>query len=220
MKKIVICGDSFNVDDPDYPNIHWSHHLQKSADITNLSIPGASNLVIRLQLDRAVELQPDLIIINFTSSLRANIKYQHKQYSSDLLTRFNRQGTGDLISFPYAGAHLFPELSNQQRGIIKDYIEFVDLDLARAENYYLIKNALDTVKDSGIKFAYSLGGFDHKSFIRPGEKTYSFSGFGAETPINLWDHYKNNGTVSPVFHVSDQTVHLKLAEYYAGIVNV
>ena len=53
MKSIVVCGDSVNVDDPEYPNIHWS---SKFTHLTNLSIPGASNLVIRMQIDKAIKL--------------------------------------------------------------------------------------------------------------------------------------------------------------------
>ncbi len=46
MKHIVVCGDSFNIDDADYPGIHWTSKINH-VKLTNLSIPGASNLIIR-----------------------------------------------------------------------------------------------------------------------------------------------------------------------------
>ena len=220
MKSIVVCGDSFNVDDPEYPNIHWS---SKFTHLTNLSIPGASNLVIRMQIDKAIKLNPDLIVVSFTSSMRTVIKY-NKQIKSDVLDRvYSPSGTSnkndfDLISFPYVGAELYGVLSHDQLTILKNYVvEFIDLDLLRLENYYIIKDALETLMQSDIKFSFSLGGFDHQSFTN--DTPFDFSKFNQfQCPINLWDHSDRKKQLRPWFHVLDSTIHYNLAEYYKFLI--
>lgn len=218
MKSIIVCGDSFNVDDPEYPNIHWS---SKFTHLTNLSIPGASNLVIRMQIDKAIELNPDLIIVSFTSSMRTVIKY-NKQKKLDVLDRIyslsGNKNEFDLISFPYAGADLYGILTDDQLDILKQYVtEFVDLDLLRFENYYIIKDALETLTQSKIKFTFSLGGFDHRSFTD--DTPFNFSKFNEfQCPINLWDYYDRKKQLRPWFHVLDHTIHDNLAEYYKCLI--
>lgn len=220
MKHIVVCGDSFNVDDPDYPNIHWTNKLN-NFKLTNLSIPGASNLVIRLQVDKAIELEPDLIVVSFTSSMRTVVKY-NKQINTDLLDRIyhalHNKNEFDLISFPYAGAALYDVLTADQLSILKAYVaEFVDLDLLRSENYYIIKDALETLVQSKIKFSFSLGGFDHQSFKK--QTNFDFSKFDQhQCPINLWDHCSTKKQLRPWYHVVDTNIHSNLAEYYKCLI--
>lgn len=220
MKHIVVCGDSFNVDDQDYPNIHWTTSL-KDFKLTNLAIPGASNLVIRLQIDRAINLCPDLIVVGFTSSMRTTIKY-NKQLNTNLLDRIycapGDKNLFDIISFPYAGAELYDVLTTNQLSILKDYVaEFVDLDLLRSENYYIIKDALETLVQSKIKFSFSLGGFDHKSFTN--NTPFDFSKFlPYQCPINLWDHCSTKKQLRPWYHVVDINIHNRLSEYYKCLI--
>jgi hypothetical protein len=221
MKSIVVCGDSFNIDDAEYPGIHWTSKLD-NVKLTNLSIQGASNFVIRLQIDQAIKLDPDLIIISFTSSLRTVIKY-NKQITTTLLDRIYRAGNNknlfDLISFPYAGAELYNILDTYQLSVLKNYFtEFVDLDLLRYENYYLIKDALETLHQSKINFSYSLGGFDHKMFCK--QSPFDFKKFKKyQTPINLWDHYTQQRTLRPWFHVVDADIQVQLTNYYKSIID-
>jgi hypothetical protein len=88
-----------------------------------------------MQIDKAIKLNPDLIVVSFTSSMRTVIKY-NKQIKSDILDRIyspsGNKNQFDLISFPYAGADLYGVLTNDQVDILKQYVtEFVDLDLLR-----------------------------------------------------------------------------------------
>lgn len=216
---IAVCGDSFNYDDPEMPGIHWT---SKISEFTNLSIPGASNFVIRMQIDKAIKLKPDLIVVSFTSCLRDVIKYKSTDYNNtDLLDRIYTPGAdsnSNLVSFPYAGAQYYDVLNDYQLNILKQYVtEFVDLDVARQQNYYLIKDALETLLQSGIKFCYSLGGFDHKSFCE--HSHYDFSRYKMyETPINLWDYCEKQKTLRPWFHVTDSDIHNQLANYYKCLI--
>ena len=71
--KILICGDSFCVTDPKFPKLHWSEKLlELSSDIEvyNLSMGGASNALITMQLMQGLKLKPDFIILSFTNEHR------------------------------------------------------------------------------------------------------------------------------------------------------
>lgn len=226
MKKIIICGDSFSIDDADYPGIHWSYHLGKllpDATIINLASSGASNLLIHLQIDQAISQQPDLIIVSFTSSLRATIKWQLTKNYTDILERFfvlhNKDPKADLTCFPYSSIDSFGILSSSQSQILKQYVtEFVDLDLMRLENYYIINDSLATLAHSGVNFIYSPGGFDHKNFIGS-DQQLQFNQFKEyECPINLWDYDIRNHSIRPYYHVTDSTLHSKLADYYKCLI--
>jgi len=214
---IVVCGDSFYFDDADYPNIHWT---SKFTNLTNLAMPGASNLVIRMQIDRAISLNPDLVVVSFTSCLRTVIKYKNHSTEKNLLDRLYVPKSNldyDLISFPYAGAKYFNQISNHQLDILNRYAaEFVDLDLLRQENYYLVKDALETLLQSGVKFVFSLGGFDHKTFCD--QSPYDFSKYEKfNLPINLWDHWNKTESLRPWFHVTDKQIQNDLAEFIKNV---
>ena len=63
--KVIVCGDSFNCNDALYPGVHWTEkivQLNSSIDLTNLSICGASNLLIHLEseLKSSMEAQLEL----------------------------------------------------------------------------------------------------------------------------------------------------------------
>jgi hypothetical protein len=226
MKTVVICGDSFNCDDSDYPGVHWSQKIKNllpDVKLINLSIPGASNLLIRIQIDRAIALAPYAIIVHFTSSFRATIKYREKQRHNNIIDRFHpitsNNNSTDLVSMPYRILDLLDiGLSDNQKKILKEYFtNFIDLDLARLESYYLITNAIDAVMQNNINFRFSLGGFDHKSF-EP-EKLFDFSKYKKyETPINLWDYHTEKRKLRPWFHIEDEKIQSELAEYYTCLI--
>jgi hypothetical protein len=68
--RLIVCGDSFNVEDDRYPNIHWTDHLRRlrpDIEIVNLSQRGASNGLIALQTLQAIELGPEFVVISFSS---------------------------------------------------------------------------------------------------------------------------------------------------------
>lgn len=222
--QVVVCGDSFNCDDTLYPGIHWTQqltHLNPSIKITNLSVCGASNFLIHLQIDHAIKANPDFIIVHFTTSLRTHIKYKSNKSLNDLWQRFYKLNSPnttdtDLISFPYSGIDIFTELNKSQQNLLKTYLlDFVDLDIARLENYYIINNGLNCLLDSEIKFMFSTGGFDHKAFLKSEEVPYQFPKFANfEVPVNLWDQWNASREIRPYFHILDKAVHYNLAKYY------
>jgi hypothetical protein len=76
MKKLVICGDSYmasiseNINNPDNgSNKHFTELLAKKIgwEVTNFARGGCSNQTIRLQIDEAIKLNPDYVILASTS---------------------------------------------------------------------------------------------------------------------------------------------------------
>ena len=222
--KVIVCGDSFNCNDALYPGVHWTEkivQLNSSIDLTNLSICGASNLLIHLQIDSAIKSKPDYIIVNFTSSLRTNIRYKNVKTTGEMISRFYKLNSAnndntDLISFPYSGIDIFNNINHAQQTLLKTYLlDCVDLDVARLENYYIINSALNSLLDSNIKFLYGAGGFDYEKFLKPGDIKYQFPKFiDYEIQFNLWDHWDAWRNVHPYFHVTDEVVHHNLASHY------
>jgi hypothetical protein len=72
MKKIVVCGDSFMAADPTAPGKHFSEQLDPY-EVINLAYPGVSNIDICCQIEHALSLRPDLIVIGTTSPDRIEL---------------------------------------------------------------------------------------------------------------------------------------------------
>ena len=69
--RILVCGDSFAITDPNFPGLHWTDKiLDHSADfeVCNLAAGGASNAMIALQLMQGLQLRPDFVIFSFIIS--------------------------------------------------------------------------------------------------------------------------------------------------------
>jgi hypothetical protein len=73
--NIICCGSSFSSLDPKLPNTHFSELLAKelNAKLVNIAKPGSSNFAIRLQIDTAIKLKPDLILVEFASASRLDL---------------------------------------------------------------------------------------------------------------------------------------------------
>ena len=105
---IVICGDSFCSADTGKPMTHFSELLDKRYQVINLARGGVSNTVICLQLKKAIELNPALIIFNTTDSTRVEFVYNNRPvnnislndiiypYKSD--SSFASEHVGDLTA--------------------------------------------------------------------------------------------------------------------------
>jgi hypothetical protein len=77
IKTLAVCGCSWSAVSrlPRFKNTHWSELVSTrlNLDLHNLAIPGSSNFVIRLQIDKAIELNSDFIIITPSSPDRIEI---------------------------------------------------------------------------------------------------------------------------------------------------
>jgi hypothetical protein len=84
MKNLAVCGCSWSSRDRNQPGIEFGQLIADhyNFNYTNLAVVSASNFVIRLQLDYAIKhLQPDLIILNWTTPARIEWNYTGKKYN-------------------------------------------------------------------------------------------------------------------------------------------
>lgn len=210
---IYICGDSFCASDPDYPEITPWH--EKISNTKNLSRVCASNLLISLQVEHAIEEQANFIIVEFTSVTRGEVKFKD-QTRKDLYDRFydltDPKDSVDLSTYTVLTIEDAFALSEEQQNLLKKYnTEFFDLDLAIHRDKLIIEATLQRLVDSGIPFLFDQGGFEHPSY--GGVETYFTKYNQYRSKYCLWD-YADTRTHRPYYHIQDQLVHDMISEYY------
>ena len=85
--KVLICGDSYCVTDPDFPGLHWSEKILNFSpdfEIANLAYGGCSNAMIALQLSQGLTLTPDFVILCFTNESRYELDKDVNALPKDL----------------------------------------------------------------------------------------------------------------------------------------
>lgn len=234
MKTVYICGASDCFTDPDFVGQSWVEHLQQKLPnhtVINLAVEGASNFVIRLQIDRAIERDADHVIAHFTSSVRQEIRITGREDHRDLLDRFYRHHLSGpdptLLTLSFFQSHNSPALSASQQQTLREFqLEFFDIDLAVKKNYYLIQGALDSLVRSNRHFVFSQGGFEHPDFVGTGSTVYhaAFRDYDAwRSDINLWDFLKDfradrpnvhRPYHRPWFHITDANDVGRISDYY------
>lgn len=216
MKTVYVCGDSFSTPDPEFGPC-WVDLLQINlkgkADIINHSSVSASNLLINVQVGRAITNQADFVIVQGTACTRAEVATQEVTLL-DLMDRFNHK---QLVSYsiyrPYRS-----DLSNAQQVLVKEYQKhFFDLDLAIYRDSCIIENTLQRLEDSGIPFLFDRGGFEHASFGQVANKKYFEKFQHRFSDVNLWD-YGNTVDERPYFHIKDLEIHREVAGYYTSLI--
>jgi hypothetical protein len=209
--KVLICGDSYCITDPDYAELHWSEKmLAQSADIEicNLAHGGCSNAMILLQLLQGIKTQPQFVILSFTT---------HGRYELDK----------DTTAFPQNFS--IEEIANYQKkryttnnyDIDKKQLEMVNQwqllasseNFEKLKNYFYISFCLMYLKTNNIPFCYSLGGFEFKqdyttlinsNYVENLLVEYRTN----ELATNLWYH---GSKPRPFFHVDNDQVHTLFA---------
>lgn len=218
MKTVYICGDSFASTDADYPGVSWTEQLATMIDarIVNLSFVAASNLLISIQVERAIQQQADYIICLGTTVTREELKLPNNQQHTDLLDRFwsfqnDSNQDKDLMSYSWLTIENYPV---DQTLVRKFHTQYFDLDLAIYRNRCIIENTLQKLTDSGIPFMFDQGGFEHQSF--GGVASNYFAKYKNNiSAINLWDFAVGKKNLKPYFHFTDPATHLPIAKYYA-----
>ena len=98
--KILVCGDSFCVNDSRFPGLHWTEkllNLSGDIEIANLAYGGCSNALIALQLMQGLQLDPDFVVISFTSHSR----YEYDKDVNACPTEFTSQALAHYIKQRY-----------------------------------------------------------------------------------------------------------------------
>lgn len=203
--KILVCGDSYCVTDPAYPNLHWTEKIVSSSssyEIINLAYGGCSNTLIALQLMQGLRFDPDFVIFSFTS----NDRYEFDRDSSAVPTSLTQWDIASYLKDRYTTSTF--ALSPEQEHAYKLWKVHSSDDLERIKNYFYICFCLMTVKSRNIKFCYSLGGFefqqDYAAFLnRSYLKNLFFDFQNNQISTNLWYHGQKS---KPFFHVDDDRI--------------
>ena len=81
IKKIIVCGDSFCSADHYRPGTHFSELLMNYGhEVINLARGGISNTGICFQIERAITLNPDIIIFSSTGSDRIDVPVKNRKF--------------------------------------------------------------------------------------------------------------------------------------------
>ena len=218
MATTYICGDSFATEDPDYKEFYNLWHEQLDTDVVNLASVCASNLLISLQVKRAIKNKADFIIVCFTSVTRSEVGYKSSSKNLKLFDRFYNLTRKDNSNCDMTAYTIFVPsdalaLSSTQQELIIEYNKhFYDLDMSIYRDSQVIENTLQKLFDSKIPFIFDQGGFEHPSYgdnIKKYFKKFNYY----KSDINLWD-FVDTREHRPYFHIQDQTVHNRVAEYY------
>ena len=231
MKKIFVCGDSFGCPDLGWTIDPWPVLLAKALGsdyaVTNLSISCASNVLIRMQVDRAIASQANFVILLGTTCTRSQGRVRDADYSGDLYDRFVRVGntkddanTRDLACYSIQSLNETCVFDKSDIAVIKDYqTRLFDLDLAIYENQCIIESSLHTLQQHHVPFVFDQGGFENPIFGNVRRSDY-FSEFNQyRSQINQWtlSSYLPNTNMAH-FHITDPAVHAQIAEYYQTII--
>ena len=215
--SVYICGDSFCASDLDYVDIKpWHEQIDNT---TNLSRVCASNLLISLQVERAINDKATAIIVEFTSVTRGEVKFRERTHE-DLYDRFynliDPDKNTNLSSYTVLAVEDAFALTNEQQELLKKYNkEFFDLDLAIHRDKLIIEATLQKLVDSNIPFKFDQGGFEHPGY--GGVGTYFTKYKDYRSKYCLWD-YANTRDLRPYFHIQDQKVHDMIADYYNNFI--
>ena len=195
-KSVYICGDSFYCSDHDSIIVPWHEQFER----TSLAQVCASNLLISLQVEQAIEKQADFIIVGFTSSLRSELMFEDK------LVPFSWLSLDETTPFDQTTINNLKQLFNN-----------IDLDTEVKRNKLVIEATLQKLVDSKIAFLFDQGGFEHKSYEGVGQYFAKFDQYRSK--VCLWDH-ADVRQHRPYFHITNQTIHTQIADYYTKMIGL
>jgi hypothetical protein len=217
MKRVIVCGDSFCEVDPDYPGLHWTEKLldnHEDIELINLAYGGCSNAMIAIQLLYGLNLNPDFVILSFTSvSSRKIFKYDFDVNPDAVPFDTNKpECVSEYLKSRYSNTNKIE--SEDKIPATVNFVEIVGEDLETLKNYIHVSFCLDTLSARRIDFCYSLGGLQVKnnifSFLKKHFLSDNFSRHeNRELSINLWNH--DDYTSKIYHHVPDHNIHMLFA---------
>ena len=191
-----------------FDQYHYEHKLHfvdlyiqdKNFNYINLAYGGASNFLIRLQIEQAIQFKPDYVIISATSADRFEIPLQKFEFNKLIRNYDNNQSerhiTGsdnnilasssnkkNLIIWPtMEESHT---LSLDKATAIKYYLNFLnDQSLNEIKHYYIIQSGLMMLETLNIPYIFLPGPLKHLDWSR-------FSCWPTDKP-QPWDYNISN----------------------------
>lgn len=228
-KTLYICGDSFCSTDIEYGPA-WHELLANqypNLKIVNLSIPGASNYLIYLQVKEAIAHKCDYLIYHASSSTRQEFVLNHNDdFGRDSLDRYWNvcapDSTKTLLCTSWNSITRNTEntFSSKDYSRIKDFFKrYIDLPVMIEKNYIFILHTLQLIESTpNLIWAWSRGGFEHHSFTTVDD--WDFSKWAPyECSINLWDHYDPK-LARPYYHVTDKKIINEVYKEYGNMLQL
>ena len=210
MKHIYICGDSFATPDPDYGTM-WAellqHELGADYRIVNHSSVAASNLLVAVQVDHAVQQQADFVIVLATACTR-NEALVLPETDQDLMSRFLKH---ELVSYSIYRPYRSQLNTADQQAIYDFHRRYTDLELNIFRDHCILLGTLYRLTESGTPFLFDQGGFEHPKF--GGSRSYFEQFRDQRTDLNVWD-YGTTEAERPYYHILQPEDHARIAEYY------
>jgi hypothetical protein len=115
----------------------------KGFDYTNLALRGASNFMIRMQIDQAIKSKADYVIIGSTSPDRVDVPVQGHRY-------------GPVLTWPPYKEQL--EEDSGRKKAIENYVKYISDDAVDSlKSYYMLQGGLDRLEKLGIPYIFLTG---------------------------------------------------------------
>ena len=171
-KEIVFCGDSYWAGDTDYPGQSVGELLteKNNLNLVTFARGGCCNFSIALQIDWAIGLKPDIIIVGCTSPERMvipildsvkdsapaydklrglhNINYK----TTDLAYQF-LEHTGTLHDASIYEHLTHSSLTKSQQSALKDYITLLyDVGIKQQYDCWIMSDAVRRLQNSNIPY--------------------------------------------------------------------
>lgn len=181
--RIVGCGSSFFSIDKRQPGTHVTELMAQElgAELISLAKPGSSNFAIRLQLDTAIKLKPDLILFEFTNAQKVDLPLsvlnKHSQYrNSEGANNLRYTGYENVIPSVidstkesivsdgiknFIDGQCFPEntaLTRTSRQALQYWFtELYDEQIKYHQDYYICSSVFSALDASGIPYVWCRG---------------------------------------------------------------
>ena len=147
----------------------------KNFDYINLAYGGASNFLIRMQIDQAIKFKSDYVIVSATSSDRIEIPLTKFKYSRLIRNYDNHSieehiaGVDNKILSPIDNNYnliVWPGFERQldldRKTAVKYYLNFLsNNNMDNTKNYYIIQSGLDLLERLKIPYVFLPGPLKH-----------------------------------------------------------
>ena len=160
--KIAVCGDSYMCLDKNHVGTHFSELLHGHYSVINLARAGVSHVEIGFQLKKAVELRPDYVIVNTTTSDRIDIPITGTDYINSLELEHFRPGNEryylssniqTLIDSSAGHGEFKAHMTYEIVDALKKYLSYIyDHTLMKEVDSWIIGYWLGKLKDNGIRY--------------------------------------------------------------------
>jgi hypothetical protein len=206
VKDILICGDSFAITDPNYPGLHWSEKISSHGySISNLALGGSTNSQIKMQVHQGMSLNPDFVVVLFTSPNRAEFDKNINVSGPDVLSDSN------IRNYNFARYDTSCYQDQKKNKFWFDYLAHAaSQDFEIIKEYFTILGTLQYLESKCMPFCWSLGGFQYdpdlsdllsKNVLKNELIRYE----DRRIHLDLWAHTQQGEDI-PWFHVPDEKI--------------